>query len=64
MVPLFMINKGVFSEVDVEVKLPNEVLIATGSLRIERTPRPPLRGMGLGTGMLSLDQKRNSGGER
>ncbi|KAG6993906.1 hypothetical protein G7Y79_00049g084660 [Physcia stellaris] len=43
-VPLFMINKGVFSEVDVEVRLPSEVLIAQGSLRIERTPRPHLRG--------------------
>ena len=42
MVPLFMINKGMFSEVDVEVRLPNEVLIAKGSLGIERTPRPNL----------------------
>ena len=38
-VPLFMINKGRFSELDVRV-LMDEQLLATGGLKIERTPPP------------------------
>ena len=42
-VPLFMIRKGRFSEVDIKVQLLAghvPVLLATGQLRIERTPGP------------------------
>lgn len=44
-VPLFMIRKGRFSEVDIKVQLLAgnvPVLLATGQLRIERTPGPNL----------------------
>ena len=42
-VPLFMIRKGRFSEVDIKAQLRvgnTPVLLANGQLRIERTPRP------------------------
>ena len=38
-VPLYMLNKGRFSEVDIEVKV-DGILIAEGDLSINRTPRP------------------------
>ena len=39
--PAFMLNKGRFSETDIEVKV-DGALVGRGQLKIERTPRPHL----------------------